>query len=316
MLDPLLTALLVGLPVLAGLVFLLGAISYRGMIGIRIKDDTHIKARILEKGDATAEQLALPWIPATIESPRGYPLALRFLEGTERRLAIFHHGVSWSWLGMIRYMAFFMDLGWTVIALDARGHGASGGGRPSYGVYERDDLGAVVDWALERFTGSESLVLVGESMGAAAVLQYAPGDPRVDAVVADCPFSSAVAELDHRLKRSFVPFFLRPLVVRAADLICRRREGFSLFDASPERAMLATSVPMLLVHGLDDDYVPWRMSVAMVERRRRALPDAITELRLVPGARHARSVSVDPVGYGEALGAFLSAALAAKEPRQ
>ena len=309
MTDPLLRTILVGLPLLAGLVFLLGAFSYRGMIGIRIRDEAEIEARVIEKGDATPEQLALPWAPATVESPRGYPIALRFLEGGERGIAIFHHGVAWSWLGMIRYMALFMSFGWTVVALDSRGHGASGGGRPSYGVYEREDLRAVVDWALGRFPAGGRLVLVGESMGAAAVLQYAPLDLRVDAVVADCPFSSAVAELDHRLKRSLVPFFLRPLVVRAADLICRRREGFSLFDASPERAMLATDVPMLLVHGLDDDYVPWRMSAAMVERRRHVRPSAITELVLVPGARHARSLSVDPVGYAERLASFLSAAL-------
>lgn len=316
MIDPLLYVLLVGVPAIVILVFLLGALSYRGMIRMTIRDESEIRARVLEKGDATQAELELPWLEARIESPRGYPLAVRALGGEEPCVAIFHHGVGWSWLGMLRYIRMFRELGWTVVAFDARGHGASGGGRPSYGIYERGDLGAVVDWALGRFPYSGGLVLVGESMGAAAVLQYAPLDRRVDAFVADCSFSSAVDELDHRLKRSFVPFPLRLLVVRAADILCRRREGFSLFDASPETAVLETDAPMLFVHGLDDDYVPWRMSVAMVERRRRALPDAITQLRLVPGARHARSASVDPAGYATCLASFLAIALASREARR
>jgi pimeloyl-ACP methyl ester carboxylesterase len=310
--DPLLLAFLVGLPLIAAFAVFLGAISYRDMIGMRIREDSFIRDWALERGDATEAQLALPWIEDEIESPQGYPIALRSLEGAEPCVAVFHHGVSWSWIGMIRYMALFMDLGWSVVALDARGHGASGGGKPSYGVYEKSDLGAVVDWTLGRFRHSGGLALVGESMGAAAVLQYAPLDPRVDAFVADCPYSSAPAELDHRLKRSFVPFFLRPLVIRVADFICERREGFSLFDASPERAVLESGAPMLFVHGLADDYVPWRMSVAMAERRRRELPEAVTELRLVPEARHTRSVSVDPEGYAASLASFLAIALASR----
>ena len=312
MTDPLAPTLLIGLPAIALLVLLLGALSYRRMIGMRIMDDAYIRARALEKGDVTEGQLALPWREESVESPRGYRVAVRALEGEEPRVAVFQHGVAWSWIGMIRHMALFMELGWTVVALDSRGHGASGGGRPSYGVYEKEDLRAVVDWALGAFPHSGGFALVGVSMGAASVLQYAPLDPRVDAVLADCPYSSAAAELDHRLRRSFVPFFLRPLVVRAADLICRRREGFSLFDANPGRAVLETSVPLLLVHGLDDDFVPWRMSERMAEARRAALPGAVTELRLVPGARHGRSLSADPAGYAAGLASFLAIALAAR----
>jgi hypothetical protein len=149
---------------------------------------------------------------------------------------------------------------------------------------------------------------LGVSMGAASVLQYAAMDPRLDAVVADCPFSSMAAELDHRLKKTMLPFFVRPAIVRIADAFCRRSEKFSLYDLRPDRATLETKVPILFVHGLGDDYVPWKMSVAMAERRRRELPEALTELRLVPEAKHARSIATDPEGYATALREFLAAA--------
>ena len=312
MIDTFIAVLVIGLPLIALLILILGYIAYRGMICIRIKDEAEVEAETIDQGKAKAEHFALPWIQAEVESPRSYRIAVHALRGEEPRVAVFHHGVSSSWASMLGYMSFFMDLGWSVVALDARGHGSSGDCRPSYGFYEKEDLGAVVDWALSAFPHSGGIVVLGESMGAATVLQYAPLDSRVDAFIADCPFSSATAELDHQFRRSFVPALLRPLAIRAADLFCKRREGFSLFDANPEAAVLESEAPMLFVHGLADAYVPWRMSVAMVERRRRALPDAITELRLVPEARHARSISVDPAGYAASLNSFLAVALAAR----
>ena len=36
----------------------------------------------------------------------------------------------------------------------AHAHGDSGGGRPSYGYYEKSDMKAVADWALARSEGS------------------------------------------------------------------------------------------------------------------------------------------------------------------
>jgi uncharacterized protein len=335
-----LLAILVGLPALALLTILLGYVAYRGMIHYRMRDEAYQRQAALEAGDFDASALDLPWIEEDVASSGGYPLRVHALAArggpaAEPRLAVFHHGIGWGWLGMIRYMELFRAEGWTVVAYDSRGHGRSSGGvgqgggrpvrggrrpRPSYGFYEKEDLRAVADWAFDRFGGARSagkaadarprFVVFGESMGAATVLQYAPLDPRLDAVIADCPFSSAVAELEYRLKSVMVPPGIRRLVALAADAFCRRLEGFSLREADPARAILETDVPILFIHGLEDRYVPWRMSVVMAETRRRRLPDALTELLLVPGARHAASIRADKARYAEALRDFLEAALA------
>jgi hypothetical protein len=47
----------------------------------------------------------------------------------------------------------------------------------------------------------------------------------------------------------------------------------------------------------------------MAESRKRKLPGAITELLLVPGARHAQSIRADKEIYAERLREFLGAAL-------
>jgi pimeloyl-ACP methyl ester carboxylesterase len=406
--ETLILASLLGLAALAALVALFGYIVYRAMIYYRMRDEAYQRQAGIEAGDFDASVFDLPWIEANVASMGGYALRVHALEPdaaaadaidlgsgrsedgrfgsnirnsyngegrSARKLAVFHHGIGWGWLGMIRYMELFRAEGWTVVAYDARGHGSTRGAsgsrpaRPSYGYFEKNDLRTVVDWSIARFVGAAAggggaaigvatfdgaasgagntlnsytdsnaavspgagrsvdmrnthisttaaatsrgrpfLAIFGESMGAATALQYAPLDPRVDAVIADCPFSSAKNELDYQLGRALVPPGLRQLVVSAADAFCRRLEGFSLREADPARAVLETDVPILFIHGLEDRFVPWRMSVAMAERRRRALPDAVTELLLVPGARHGASERTDRERYVEALREFLGKA--------
>lgn len=312
--DPFLLAA-VGVPAIALLVVALGWISYRGMIHYRIRDEALLLRAGIESGDIDEGLLDLPWIEEDLSSPTGYALRVHALEGGAGRFAIFHHGIGSGWVTMIKYMELFVAEGWTVVAFDSRGHGRSGGGRPSYGYFEKADLKAVADWSFARFArarhpGEGGFVAFGESMGAATVLQYAPLDPRLDAVIADCPYSSAIGELDYRLKFAMVPQPFRSLIIRVADAICRRLEGFSLRDADPGRAVLETGVPILFIHGLEDRYVPWRMSVVMAETRRRRLPRAATELLLVPGAKHGGSLGADRTRYAEALRTFLGSALA------
>jgi len=319
--DSLLVYAIVGIPLLAALLVLLGWICYRGMIHYRIRGEDFLRRESIESGLVAPGIHELPWVEEELLSPSGYTLQIHALAGEGAgggpspgrlpRLALFHHGIGEGWISMLRYMELFRAEGWTVVAFDSRGHGESGGGRPSYGFYEKADLKAVADWSLARFPHEGGFVALGESMGAASVLQYAPLDPRLDAVIADCAYSSAMAELDYRLKAAMLPRPLRALELAIADVFCSRLEGFSLRDADPLRSILETSLPIFFIHGLEDRYVPWRMSVVMAETRRRRLPKAVTELLLVPGARHASCIAVDRERYAEAVKAFLEEALPA-----
>jgi pimeloyl-ACP methyl ester carboxylesterase len=320
--STLLAIVAIGLPVIALIVVLLGWISYSGMIRYRKYDEAHMRQAAIEAADFDLSLLDASWIVEDVPSPGGYMIRVHAKESDvaqrAHKVALFHHGIGWGWIGMLRYMELFLAEGWTVVAVDSRGHGSSGGGNASYGFYEKADLLAVADWALgsdsspARFPHEGGFVAYGESMGAGTVLQYAALDPRLDAVIADCPYSSAVGELRARLGAALVPPGVKALVVLVADAFCRRLEGFSLKDVSPETAILETEVPILFVHGLEDGFVPWSMSVAMSESRKRRLPDAITELLLMPGAKHAQSIKADRSRYVEVLRDFLAEALKAK----
>lgn len=300
--------------------------AYAAMVRRPVRDARDIEKRLLAKGEIKSEWLSLPWRTESVETGGGYALAVHVLEGRGDRLVILHHGITWNWLAALKYAAFLVEAGYGVLAFDARGHGESGGRGSSFGVFEARDLEVLARWAGRNLPSARLYALLGISLGAAAALQCGPlvaplavaagvgpggpADGRLEpvAIIADCAFSGADAILLHRLSRFGVPPFLRPAVTLAVDWLCRSRRGFSIFAASPARAALATSLPILFIHGAEDDYVPTAMSVSMFKARKALLPAAASELLLLPGAGHAKSHRKDPAVYEGAVLAFLDRA--------
>lgn len=277
--------------------------AFRGMFRAKPADPDWILSSSLESGDIEQAWLEKPWQHFELLSRQGNRLAAYALAGSTSKTAVFHHGFGWSWYGMLRYMRPFIDAGWNVLALDSRGHGRSGRGVwPSFGYYEKHDLAQLLDRAYELFPDTDYLLTYGESMGAATVLQHAAIDSRVQAVVADCSFSSAADELDHHLRRRFLPGWLRSSVIRSVNALLRRLDGFSIHDAAPDKAIMQTAVPILLIHGQADRYVPWEFSVRMYQARKGMAP---TYLLLVPEARHARSRHIAPELYDSTVADFV-----------
>lgn len=292
----------------------LALVAYRLLVRRRPHASAWIEARLLQKGEIEPSWLGRPWESARISSPQGYELAVHGLPGGGRKLAVFQHGITWNWVAVIQYMEIFRKAGWSVVAFDSRGHGESGGRGPSFGIREKDDLAAVVSYATSHYPAEDGLVVFGLSLGAATVLQYgakyAPRGsearpPIPDALIADCSFSDLSLALRARLADIRVLPPLKPLVVALVDLLCRALSGFSLRASSPGRAALETDLPILFIHGLADAYVPSSMSVRMARRRKELCPEALTELCLIPGAGHARSLKTNPGAYEEAIFGFL-----------
>jgi pimeloyl-ACP methyl ester carboxylesterase len=78
---------------------------------------------------------------------------------------------------------------------------------------------------------------------------------------------------------------LRP-AVEAAFLYGRMTRGINLADASPERSVIGSRVPILLIHGLADDNIPFQQS-----ERIRAHDPADNVLWEVPLAGHCGAVN-------------------------
>lgn len=203
------------------------------------------------------------------------------------------HGVGDNREGMMGYAELLLSSGFTVLLPDSRAQGESGGKFPLYGIIESEDVEHWFTW-LQIEAHPHCIYGMGESMGAAILLQAAAKESRSCAVVAESPFARfrqiayvRVGQLFHTgswLGR----LGLRP-AVGLAFLYGRLTRGIDLTQASPEDAVKNSHVPILLIHGLADDNIPYQQSEAI--HTHNPVRTAIWE---VPNAGHCGAVSADP----------------------
>jgi alpha-beta hydrolase superfamily lysophospholipase len=172
------------------------------------------------------------------------------------------HGRSHNRLVMLLHAEFLLTAGYSVVMMDARAHGESGGAMATYGYLEKGDATAIVD-ALESSEKVKHLFALGESMGAAVSLQSAAVAPRIEAVVAEGAFRN-LREVTYDYAGLQESELLGKTVLRpAADvsrMIAERQGGFSFEEVSPEKAVTARGFPVLLICGLSDRKIPCRHS--------------------------------------------------------
>ena len=202
------------------------------------------------------------------------------------------HGMGGDRTEMEDYADMFLRHGFSVLMPDARAHGKSGGELATYGLLERDDVRYWVEWLLSR-EPSGCVYGFGESMGAAQLLQSLKTEPRFCAVAAECSFSTfrevAYDRMGQRLHTG--PWlgrtFLWP-VVESAFVFVRLRYGFDMDLVSPEEAVAASHVPVLLIHGEADANIPIRHSHAIAAR------NSTVVLWEVPNTGHSGAIGTSP----------------------
>jgi uncharacterized protein len=203
------------------------------------------------------------------------------------------HGVGDNREGMEGFAELFLSRGFAVLLPDSRAHGESGGKFPTYGVKESSDVHRWFEW-LTTEKRARCIFGMGESMGAGILLQSVRNEPQFCAVVAESPFSS-FRQIAYTRVGQFAhtgPWLgkvaLRP-AVELAFVYGRITRGASLTAASPQNAVEGSRVPVLLIHGLADDNIPFQQSEAIRSHN----PSEIT-LWEVPGAGHCGAVSIVP----------------------
>ena len=218
---------------------------------------------------------------------------------------LLYHGVSDNRVGMIGQAELLLRHGYSVVMMDARGHGESEGPMVTYGWIERHDSTPVVD-ALVASDHPSAVFASGESMGASVALQAAAVEPRIQAVVAESPFRN-LREVSYdyaglRLSPLLGKTLFRP--VAASGIHAAEKQGdFRAEDVSPEKAVAARPFPVLLICGLEDHNIPPRHTKAVY-----AAAFGPKEMWLVPGAGHTQSLGRAPEEFERRMIAFLASA--------
>ena len=182
-----------------------------------------------------------------------------------------------------------------VLIVDQRTSGESEGRTITFGVNESRDCLSWVNFMVEHFGSEVKIILTGISMGGATVLMAAArGLPsNVIGILADCGYTSAKEIIQKVIRQIKLPAAVTyPLVRLSARLFGK----FDLEELSPIEAMKTCTIPVIFIHGEDDDFVPCDMSRQNYEAC--SAPKAIFT---VPGAGHGLAFVIDPEGYLNAL---------------
>lgn len=226
-----------------------------------------------------------------------------FLNGQSQNTIILFHGYRSS--GRRDFGAalpFYEDLGLNILLVHQRAHGQSGGRFITYGVKERLDCRAWIDFVNRRLPGGK-IMLGGLSMGCTTVLMACGLQlpENVKGVVADCGFTTPRAIIQKVARQRHLPPFL---FLPTVSLLCRWIAGFNLNGASTVTAMQQNTVPVFFVHGKADTFVP----AEMTEENYKACK-APKQLLLVEGAEHGISFLVDRPTVSAALQRFVQTSL-------
>ena len=193
----------------------------------------------------------------------------------------------------------FIEHGMNVLMIDERAHGKSEGTVITFGINERQDVLYWARYARNRF-GEIPMFLVGISMGAATVLLASELDlpDNLCGIMADCPYASPREIISSVSQSLHFPKFCMIFAVVGAKVLGH----FTLEKISAVDTVKNTRVPILIVHGLGDDFVPEHMSAKVAA----ANPEMITR-ETFPGAAHAMSYFSDKERYRRIVLEFIEA---------
>ncbi len=189
--------------------------------------------------------------------------------------------------------------GFNVILYSYRGMPGSDRAPVTFGIKEVLELQAAIAFARRRIPNAR-VGLLGYSMGAVVSLLGAAGEPGVEALVLDSPFSDLRTLLVENVRRR-ARIAGAPLVW-LAGLMLRARSGSRLADCSPIAVLSSLEPrPLFFIHGGADE-------ITSVNHSRR-LYDAYRgprEIWIVQGAPHTGAYFADRPLYVERVAGFFA----------
>ncbi len=178
-----------------------------------------------------------------------------------------------------------------VLLIHQRAQGDSQGHTMTFGIREREDVLLWAQYCAQRFPGTP-LFLHGISMGAATVLMASalPLPQAVKGIFADCPYDVPRDIIVNTADDMHLPGQLMwPFLQVGAFLFGR---GLRFGDISCHEAVKAARVPIEIIHGEDDSFVPASMSEPIA-----AANPALVTRHTFPNAGHGISYLEDTPRY-------------------
>lgn len=250
-----------------------------------------------EQMHALVDQMhSLPFEEVRIQSFDGLTLYGRYYEVSKGApLQIQFHGYRGdSMRDMAGANKIAREAGQNTLVVDQRAHGKSGGNVTTFGIRERMDVLSWTQYAAERFGTRIPVILSGVSMGAATVLMAASLDlpENVVGIIADCSYTSPEEIVRDVARTRRYPEGAVWWLVRNSGRLFGHTD---LADGSPRESIRKARVPVLLIHGDADRYVPVEMSRELFREAEEA--GVSVQLEIFKGGAHGVSYLTDVPRY-------------------
>jgi len=194
----------------------------------------------------------------------------------KKRAVMILHGYPADKRDMLSFASRLND-NFTLLLLDMRYFGKSDGAYTTFGVKERHDVSAAIDFLTLR--GYEEVGILGFSLGGGVALLAAAEDKRIKAVASYASF----ADLPTLGKEVYSKLFiLKKPMVELEILWSRVLFGTSVREVSPVNAAKTLSIPILIIHPKQDEQIPFSHALLLKD----ALAGNSNAQFLFPDGRH------------------------------
>jgi pimeloyl-ACP methyl ester carboxylesterase len=200
------------------------------------------------------------------------------------RYLIYLHGSALNIVANIPHARRFRNLGFSVLLISYRGYGKSDGIFPNEDQVYADAQAAWTYLVDKKKVDPGRIFIYGHSLGGAVAIQLAIDNPSAAGLIVEAAFTS-IPEMARQISR----YRIFPI-----DFIVHQR-----FES--HKKVDSLQLPVLYIHGTDDELVPYQMSLELYNRT-----PSLKHLKLIPGGGHNNSAAVGGDEYLKAVGNFIA----------
>lgn len=227
---------------------------------------------------ATPDAIGLDYEDITLEASDGVRVHSWFVPGDSKRVLLYFHGNAGNISHRLYSIKEFHELGLSVLIIDYRGYGQSGGKATEQGLY-RDATAAWQYLTGDRGIAPEDIIVFGRSLGG-SVAAWLAAQERPAALIVDSAFTSVPD-----IGQDAYPW----LPVR----------WLSRFEHPTRDDVTRSTRPVLVVHSRDDEIIPFHHGESIYAAANE--PKAFLEIRGGHNDAHTTSAAT----YRDGIQAFL-----------
>lgn len=240
------------------------------------------------------------YIDVNVKSIDNLNLYGRLLLKSRTKFVILIHGYHSISNRLLEFVQFYEKNDFSVLLVDLRGHGKSEGNYVGMGYMDSFDIEKFIDYLQNNYGSNIQIVLHGFSMGAATVMNVIKNNsPLVKFAVEDCGFYDAKKELKYKIRHDY--HFPATPVYEFTYLIYLFKTHQDYHKFKPIDSVKKTNIPLLIVHGDKDDFVPVSHAYKI-----NAATNSYHKLLIIKDAGHTLSYKTNQKLYEENIKEFIN----------